>query len=343
MTPKMTQTTPLWISTNLRTTWVYLQCPPPLPLSPDAVAWLTHDELLVNQEFVKYINIVNMLLCPNASANCEFFFFSLFPHSLVDTHSLCTVPAFNFASSDYSASISHGAFRLLPYPRPMSPQLLRILPLPLILRLLLFLLFHIPPLVMPLTMALFVLVLMMSLVPPLPLAPPLLNRLNIYHLLHPHRSNHRRHQRARLQAPNPSTNMTQACHVMGRRLRMPRTQCPRVRKVFFFLFLLNCADFRVGQCPHVPPARPSWILSRVMRLPHRGMLHLVPTPLCATKERGMRRRWMTTLTLTAMTMPTTVTMPTAAMVPAASLVLSDAMRRCWRSRHWKPRCPSKSR
>jgi hypothetical protein len=83
--------------------------PPPLPLSPDTVTWLTHDELLVNQEFVKYINIVNMLLCPNASANCEFFFFSLFPHSLVDTHSLCTVPAFNFASSDYSASISHGA------------------------------------------------------------------------------------------------------------------------------------------------------------------------------------------------------------------------------------------
>jgi hypothetical protein len=74
--------------------------PPPLPLSPDTVTQLTHNKLLVNQEFVKYINIVNMLLHLNASANCEFFFFfSLFPCSLVDTHSLCTIPAFNFASS----------------------------------------------------------------------------------------------------------------------------------------------------------------------------------------------------------------------------------------------------
>jgi hypothetical protein len=109
---------------SLKMMWVKLRCPPPPPLSTDAIAWLTHNELHNNAEFIKYVNLVNMLLCTNTSPIGEFVFFCfhLFcTHSLTNTASALSLPS-TLPPPSYLASpvVSHGASRCLPYPQPLQ-------------------------------------------------------------------------------------------------------------------------------------------------------------------------------------------------------------------------------
>jgi hypothetical protein len=98
--------------------------PPPPPLSTDAIAWLTHNELHNNAEFIKYVNLVNVLLRTNTSpiGKFVFFCFHLFcTHSLTNTASALSLPS-TLPPPSYLASpvVSHGASRCLPYPQPLQ-------------------------------------------------------------------------------------------------------------------------------------------------------------------------------------------------------------------------------
>jgi hypothetical protein len=125
MTQPMTQTTLAWILMSLKMMWAKLRCPPPPPLSTDAIAWLTHNELHNNAEFIKYVNLVNVLLRTNTSANCAsffFFFFTLFcTHSLTNTASAPSLPSTLPPPKLLGIASSRTAHHdCLPYPQPLQ-------------------------------------------------------------------------------------------------------------------------------------------------------------------------------------------------------------------------------